>query len=101
MNQAGRRTQHFWSGFFFLWFLFISGIFHPWTNTPGLVQLYRLKDLQSIRIDKLREFEQQITKLESDRYRLEHNSAAQEREIRKTLGYAAPKELIFDFIETP
>jgi cell division protein FtsB len=42
----------------------------------------------------------EMKRLQFEVSKLEHNRVAQEKEIRRTLGYAATDEIIFDFVSS-
>ncbi|MBU6375258.1 MAG: hypothetical protein KGQ59_04630 [Bdellovibrionales bacterium] len=86
-----------WLAIFGLWFVLLTGVFNRWLGSPGLIQWWRLESLLSQRQAKLVEIENHVLALSTDQVRLERSAIAQQREIRKVLGYVRPDELIFDF----
>ncbi|MCM0605676.1 MAG: septum formation initiator family protein [Xanthomonadaceae bacterium] len=86
-----------WMVVFGLWILILTGIFTPFTDTPGLTQWMRLRSLLNQKRQKIAELDGRHEYLSLEVERLEKSAAHQEREIRKVLGYVAPGELIFDF----
>ncbi len=82
-----------WLAVFGVWALFLSGAL----GYPGVIQAVRLHALLDDKQREVEEIEAEIQRFEKDRERLEKNRVAQEREVRKVLGYAAPDEIIFDF----
>ncbi len=87
-----------WLILFCLWLLFLTGLFSSFLGSPGILQAMRLNALFEQRKLQLTVLNDEVQKLESDVEKLEHNRVAQEKEIRKILGYAAKDEIIFDFI---
>jgi len=86
-----------WFGFFGIWLLLVSGLLDFWIKSPGLKQWLQVELL-------LRKQRQEIVEIEkkSDNFKLvagqlEHNPIAQEREIRKVLGYLGAQEIVFEF----
>ena len=82
---------------FGFWGIFLSGIMAPFIGSPGVIQAVRLSNLLDAKQIQLAKIETEITRLDGMRYRLETSRTAQEHEIRRVLGYAAPDEIIFDF----
>ena len=66
-------------------------------GTPGVIQALHLKKLLVLKEGQFRQLENEMQHLSEDHERLEKSRIAQEREVRKTLGYAAEDEIIFDF----
>lgn len=86
-----------WMAFFGLWLLFLTGIFSNIAGSPGILQAIRLKNLLTIKQEQVAKAQSEIQNLKTEAVQLENNRAAQIREIRRVLGYAASDELIFDF----
>jgi cell division protein FtsB len=86
-----------WFSIFGVWFILLSGLLAHWGGSPGVLQAFRLSSLLSVKQQKVQELEAEVAQLEEESTRLEKSRVAQEREIRRTLGYAAQDELIFDF----
>ena len=86
-----------WLAIFGGWVLLLSGALSPWVGGPGLLQLFRLRSLLGHHQGRLSEVEGQVLSLSSDQVRLERNSATQQREIRRVLGYVRSDEMVFDF----
>lgn len=86
-----------WLGVFALWALFLTGVLSPIGGGPGVLQAWRLYALDDNKDAQIAELESEIEQLGRDAERLEKSRVAQEREIRRVLGYAAPDEIIFDF----
>jgi cell division protein FtsB len=81
---------------FLLWGVLLSGIFSPKLGSPGLLQLYRLEKLFDAKKAELSALEVRVESMESQAQRLEKNPLAQEREVRRVLGYVTTDELIID-----
>ncbi len=96
MNE-GLTPSRTWGLVFGIWVLLLTGILAHWGGTPGIIQAFRLASLLSGKQQKVQELETQIAGLDTESVRLEKSRIAQEREIRRTLGYAASDEIIFDF----
>jgi len=75
----------------------LSGILSGLGGSPGAIQAWRLRQLWISKQDYLAELELDSQKIEAEAERLEKSRFAQEREIRRVLGYAALDEIIFDF----
>ena len=57
----------------------------------------RLSNLLQAKQDQLRYVQEDLKKLHAEAKLMETSQLAQEREIRRVLGYAAEDEIIFDF----
>jgi len=97
MNRKTAPIHRIWIGIFGAWALFLSGALTGLVGSPGVVQVLRLRSLLAEKQAKAMHLESEITQLELDRERLDKSKVAQEHEVRKVLGYAAPDEIIFDF----
>ncbi len=86
-----------WTAIFALWSLFLSGAFASFLGSPGVFQLLRLQSLLNSKQAQVSKLQSEIVALQLEGSLLEHNQVAQQREIRRVLGYAAADELIFDF----
>ena len=86
-----------WMTLFGFWTLFLTGLFANVLGTPGVLQAVRLNNLLRIKQTHLARLQEGLHQLQTEVTELETNRFAQQREIRKILGYAAPDELIFDF----
>ncbi|MEK6580006.1 MAG: hypothetical protein AABZ55_12325 [Bdellovibrionota bacterium] len=91
------RSSRAWIGVFALWFIFLTGIPEKLTGTPGLIQAAQLSGLLKSKQAQIVKLEDDFERLVFEAERLEKSPVAQQREIRKTLGYAASDEIIFDF----
>jgi len=96
-KQSFRNRNRFWLFFFAIWILLLSGIFEPWIGAPGLKQKIQVRNLLNETRAKSALVESEVASLEETRKQLETNPVAQEREIRKVLGYLAPGEVVFEF----
>ena len=89
-----------WIGVFAVWIALLSGVFGRVSENrlaPGVLQAVRLNALLDSRKEELGNLQSELDRLGSEAERLEHSRVTQVREIRRTLGYAAPDEIIFDF----
>lgn len=100
VSRGSGLVSAFWLVFFSIWGLLISGIFENAFHAPGIMQAIELKQLESERRLKLIEVENEIALMQNENENLQKNLALQEREIRKTLGYVAEDEILFDFSST-
>jgi cell division protein FtsB len=82
---------------FLVWSLFLSGLLDRTFSSPGVIQALELRSLLAEKQNQVAGLEAELRQLEEQFQHLEKNDAAIEREIRKTLGYAASDELVFDF----
>jgi hypothetical protein len=82
---------------FGLWILFLSGMLANFVGSPGILQAIRLKNLLESKKLQLAQAQEELRRLKTDAILLENNRFAQQREIRRVLGYAAGDEIIFDF----
>ncbi len=97
-GKAPRITPNrLWLGIFAVWLLFLSGLPALWGGSPGFTQAIRLKALLADRTNRMAGLEAEIARIETESELLEKSRVAQEREIRRTLGYAGTDEIIFDF----
>lgn len=88
-----------WAFLFALWGLFLSGVFASFVGSPGVIQAVRLASLLNSKRVQVTQMQDELHLLESEASQLEHSKVAQQREIRRVLGYTAPDELIFDFTQ--
>ena len=93
-------SSKIWLGVFALWMVFLSGVLAPLTGTPGIIQMFKLRMMLTNHQEQLAQLEKRGLKFEEERKLLEVSPAAQEREIRRVLGYVAPNELVFDLRPT-
>ena len=86
-----------WFVFFGIWFVLLSGVLDFWLHTPGLKQW---ASVESSLLDKRHEIDKievRSNLLKTIAIQLESNPSAQEREIRKVLGYLGENEVVFEF----
>lgn len=86
-----------WGGGALIWAIFLSGVMHPLTGTPGVYQLLKLEQLLEQKKRTLGTIEAQIAEIQGEIERLETKDHIQEREIRRSLGYVRQDEMVFDF----
>ena len=86
-----------WIAVFVLWLIFLSGGLAKFFGSPGIIQAIRLQGLLQEKQKLSVEAEAELSRLKIEAALLETHAITQEKEIRKTLGYAAPDEMIFDF----
>lgn len=101
-----------WLTFFGVWMVLLSGGFSGFENgvkstrerladtAPGLLQYWRLQSMRTERMKFLEKLQNEIAELETEQVLLTQSPAAQERAIRKTLGYVREDEILVDWIET-
>ena len=86
-----------WKLFFIVWALLITGLFHAWTKTPGIKQWFELRSLLAERRSLIEHTEKSSNALKDIEHQLETNPVAQEREIRRVLGFVDQNEIVFEF----
>jgi cell division protein FtsB len=96
-SKGGSFISRLWLGLFAIWGLMLTGVLASFVGSPGVIQLVRLKNLLDAKQTRLTQIQSEIDQLESERASLEKSHVAQQREIRKVLGYAAQDEIIFEF----
>ena len=89
MNQV-------WLAFFGIWALLLTGTI-SFFKSPGLKQWYSVDAAVQDRRQEIAGVEARSALLSHTAHQLEFNSVAQEREIRKVLGYLGEQELVFEF----
>ncbi len=82
---------------FLIWAAVLSGLFEQTISSPGVLQALELTGLLEQKQAQVASLEAELRGLEDQIRLLEKNDIAIEREIRRTLGYAAADELVFDF----
>lgn len=97
VSSAPKSVQKMWLGFFVFWFLLITGLFDFWIKTPGLKQWFQLQSLLQERKNQIAEVEADSVLYKQVESQLMNNAVAQEREIRKILGYVDQQEIVFEF----
>lgn len=86
-----------WLAFFGIWFILLSGMLDFWLQSPGLKQWFKVRSSLSDRRQETADIEIRTGVLQEVARQLESNSVAQEREIRKVLGYLGEQEVVFEF----
>ena len=86
-----------WVGLFGLWLLFLSGSIANYVGSPGILQAIKLQELLDTKKTRLSQIQDELNRLQTETTQLENSRFAQEREVRRVLGYAASDEIIFDF----
>ena len=94
---ASLTVNRIWLGFFIFWFLLLTGLFETWMKTPGLKQWVELHNLLSEKKQEIATIEAESARLKDTEHQLESNPVAQEREIRKVLGFVDQNEMVFEF----
>lgn len=96
-RRLDRMIAVIWGLIFLAWSLHLTGFPQPFFGSPGLLQGFRLGDLLQSKQGQIQTLHLDLDRLDLEFAHLEKNAAAIGREIRKTLGYVAPDEIIFDF----
>ena len=86
-----------WTSVFALWGLFLTGVAANFVGSPGVIQAVRLNSLLKSKQVLVSRMQDEMKHLQFDAVQLERSRVAQQREIRRVLGYAATDEIIFDF----
>ena len=86
-----------WLGIFGVWFLFLTGLLDFWIQSPGFKQWYKVESSLSERRQEIGAVEARSASLHDVIKQLDVNPIAQEREIRRVLGYLGEKEVVFEF----
>jgi len=89
-------TNRLWIAFFAIWCLLLTGVLDFWFQSPGLKQWMKLETSVSHRRQEIADIEAQSAMLNEVARQLDSNSVAQEREIRKVLGYLGDQEVVFE-----
>jgi cell division protein FtsB len=90
-------VQKAWLGFFLFWLLALTGMFHQFAGSPGVVQYRDLNQLLHQTKQESIDLEFEMDRMRGVIQQLESNPVAQEREVRKVLGYVGDDEVVFDF----
>jgi len=77
--------------------LLLTGMLGSFVKSPGVKQWYSVKSALKDKRQEIDDIEAQTLLLTQTAHQLEFNNVAQEREIRKVLGYLGEKELVFEF----
>ena len=86
-----------WTIFFGIWLVLLSGMLDFWFKSPGLKQWYRVGSVLDGRRQEIADVEARSGLLIQVSRELLNNPSAQEREIRKVLGYLGEQEVVFEF----
>lgn len=87
-----------WVAIFGVWLFMLSGLTqHFGVGSPGVLQYWRLNAVLEDRQTQSADTDVEIVRLEREATALEKSRVVQVREIRKTMGYVAENEMIFDF----
>ena len=92
-----KRLNRIWLAFFIFWSVMLTGVFQFWLKTPGLRQWAQLQTILTERKQEIAVVEAHSERLRQTESHLENNPAAQEREIRKVLGFVDDSEMVFEF----
>ena len=84
-------------GLFLIWALVLSGVFDQTFSSPGVLQALELRGLLQEKQSQVEGLEAELRILEENVKLFEKNDLAIEHEIRRTLGFAAADEIVFDF----
>lgn len=95
-NLRPDRIRMMWFGFFGIWLVLVSGLLEFWLKSPGLKQWLEVELLVQKRRQEIVEIEAKSESFKSVVRQLENNPIAQEREIRKVLGYLGNQEIVFE-----
>ena len=97
MKTGKLNPNRLWLGFFAIWIILLTGCLDFWFHSPGLKQWYQVEsNLHGVR-QEIAAIEAKTNLQLSVAHQLENNVAAQEREVRKVLGYLGEQELVFEF----
>jgi len=97
MNIKKLNMNRVWFAFFAIWMILLTGTLGFWMKTPGLKQWHSVSSQVKERRQEIGTIEARSDLLINAAHQLEFNSVAQEREIRKVLGYLGEQELVFEF----
>lgn len=96
--MSNLNPHRVWLFFFGIWALLLTGMFDGWIQSPGLKQWIKVKSSLQARRQEIGDIEARSNMLQQVAVQLESNPIAQEREIRKVLGFLGDKEVVFDFV---
>jgi cell division protein FtsB len=86
-----------WMAFFGIWLVLLTGLLDFWFQSPGLKQWFKVQSTLQNQRQEIADIEAKTENLNEVARQLESNSVAQEREIRKVLGYLGEQEVVFEF----
>ena len=95
--KKGITPGKLWTSVFALWGLFLTGVAANFVGSPGVIQAVRLNSLLKSKQSLVTRMQDEMKHLLFEAGQLERSRVAQQREIRRVLGYAAADEIIFDF----
>jgi cell division protein FtsB len=93
------QVRKLWMGFFGIWLLLVSGLLDFWIKSPGLKQWLQVELLVHKKQQEIAEIEAKSENYKNIIRQLETNPVAQEREIRKVLGYLGEQEVVFEVVK--
>jgi hypothetical protein len=99
MKMNALQIKKMWLAFFGIWFVLVSGVLDFWLKSPGLKQWIQVELLLRNKRQEIVEIEAKSDAFKNVASQLEHNPVAQEREIRKVLGYLGDHEIVFEIIK--
>ena len=99
--QYSKVSRHFvgkaWAIFFAVWLILLTGLLDAWLQTPGLKQWYKVEAALRGRRQEIAAIEAKTELMKETAKQLDANGVAQEREIRRVLGYLGEHEVVFEF----
>ncbi len=98
MKLKNLTVSRAWGIFFGIWCILLTGLLEFWFPSPGLKQWFRVNSTLTERRHEIDVTEKKTNLFLSTARQLESNTVAQEREIRKVLGYLGDQELVFEFV---
>jgi cell division protein FtsB len=96
---SDERIRKLWMGFFTIWLILVSGLLDFWIQSPGLKQWLQVELLVQKKRQEIAEIETKSDSAKNIIHQLETNPVAQEREIRKVLGYLGEQEVVFELVK--
>ena len=93
------QVRKLWLGFFGIWLVLVSGLLDFWIKSPGLKQWLQVELLVHKKQQEIAEIEAKSENYKNIIRQLETNPVAQEREIRKVLGYLGEQEVVFEVVK--
>ncbi len=88
--------NRYWVSLFGFWLVLLSGVLTQWGGSPGILQALRLRSLLGAKKQLAAQLQAEVQNQQFEVGRLNRNRFAQEKEIRRVLGYAASDELVFE-----
>ncbi len=99
LNLRPDQVRKMWFAFFGIWLILVSGLLEFWIKSPGLKQWLEVELLVQNKRQEIAEIEAKSESFKNIAKQLENNPVAQEREIRKVLGYLGDQEIVFEFVK--